>query len=229
MTTYTDIAKPSGTSYTNTNAVGREQYDDPNVMFDDSIVFYDGINTSQYTNVAKPTHPTASIIVASYSESNQSGVNEIRSASNVIRMGNTFTSSGAFFPGRAVFNLAKTGSPTGTGYARIYNVSGGVPTTSVISSQAVSVATIASAFGLITFPFVSSVIAAAGEYAVAFDTDSLGASDYINIGRDTTSPTHAGQRVFMNNSSVWTATSTVDTPFYVYGLPSNYTKVAKPS
>lgn len=54
MTTYTNINKPSGTSYTNQNLVGREQYDDVSVMYDDPTTFYDGINQSQYNKVTKP-------------------------------------------------------------------------------------------------------------------------------------------------------------------------------
>lgn len=55
MTTYTKITKPSGTSYTNTNSVGKEQYDQSNLTYDDANIFYDGTNPTQYTAVAKPS------------------------------------------------------------------------------------------------------------------------------------------------------------------------------
>ncbi len=56
MTTiYTNLTKPSGTSYTNTNTVGKQQYDQSSLTYDDSSTFYDGINQSQYTNLIKPT------------------------------------------------------------------------------------------------------------------------------------------------------------------------------
>lgn len=58
MTTYQNISKPSGTSYTNQNLVGKEQFDDANVLFDDPNVFFDGVNQSQYTTVSKPTGTT---------------------------------------------------------------------------------------------------------------------------------------------------------------------------
>jgi hypothetical protein len=55
MTTYTNITKPSSTSYTNQNLVGKEQFDDVNVMYDDPVVFYDGVNQSQYTVISRPS------------------------------------------------------------------------------------------------------------------------------------------------------------------------------
>lgn len=55
MTTYTNIAKPSGTSYTNQNAIGKQQYDQSDITYDDANVFYDGINQSLYTNITKPS------------------------------------------------------------------------------------------------------------------------------------------------------------------------------
>lgn len=55
MTTYININKPTGTSYTNTNSQGREQYDQADIMYDDVNVFYDGTNQSLYTNITKPS------------------------------------------------------------------------------------------------------------------------------------------------------------------------------
>jgi len=52
---YTNIAKPVGTSYTNVNGIGREQYDQSDIIYDSAAVFYDGYNPSQYTNLTKPT------------------------------------------------------------------------------------------------------------------------------------------------------------------------------
>ncbi len=58
MTTYTNINKPSQNSYTPFNAVGKEQYDQNSIQYDDVSVFYDSSNDSQYTNVGKPTEGT---------------------------------------------------------------------------------------------------------------------------------------------------------------------------
>ena len=57
-TTYTDINKPSGTSYTPSNAQGKEQYDQSSIEYDDASVFYDGINESLYTEINKPSATT---------------------------------------------------------------------------------------------------------------------------------------------------------------------------
>lgn len=55
MTTYTNITKPTGTSYTNLNSIGKQQYDESDILYDDPNVFYDGINFMAYTNISKPT------------------------------------------------------------------------------------------------------------------------------------------------------------------------------
>jgi len=54
MVTYTKIAKPTSSIYTIINPIGREQYDQPTLEYDDSGVFYDGVNQGAYTKVAKP-------------------------------------------------------------------------------------------------------------------------------------------------------------------------------
>ena len=53
--TYTKVAKPTTQNYTNTNTVGKQQYNQTDIIYDDPTVFYDGINTAQYTKVGKPS------------------------------------------------------------------------------------------------------------------------------------------------------------------------------
>ncbi len=36
--------------------MGREQYDQSDIMYDDPNVFYDGVNPNQWTKVAKPVN-----------------------------------------------------------------------------------------------------------------------------------------------------------------------------
>lgn len=52
---YINIPKPSAQVYTNENAQGKEQYDQPDLTYDDIDVFYDGINPTQWTDESKPT------------------------------------------------------------------------------------------------------------------------------------------------------------------------------
>ena len=52
---YTYLAKPTGTPYTNVNFQGKEQYDQSNILFDDPLIFYDGVDIDAWINLAKPT------------------------------------------------------------------------------------------------------------------------------------------------------------------------------
>lgn len=55
MTTYVNISKPSVTGYSNTNAAGKQQYDEADIIYDDPLVFYDSTNESMYTGITKPS------------------------------------------------------------------------------------------------------------------------------------------------------------------------------
>lgn len=55
MPGYTNVAKPTGTGYTNVNSSGKEDFNDSSVTFDQSTTFFDGINNSIYIKVTKPT------------------------------------------------------------------------------------------------------------------------------------------------------------------------------
>ncbi len=52
---WNNVPKPGAQAYTNLNPVGKEQYDQFDIMYDDPNVFYDGVNPLQWSNVAKPT------------------------------------------------------------------------------------------------------------------------------------------------------------------------------
>lgn len=52
--TWTKVSKPGATTWTAMNARGKEQYDQPDITYDSALTFYDGIDMSQWTPIAKP-------------------------------------------------------------------------------------------------------------------------------------------------------------------------------
>lgn len=50
---WTTVSKPSAQTYSNVNPSGREQYDDPEILFDDPDTYYDGINPNMWTDVSR--------------------------------------------------------------------------------------------------------------------------------------------------------------------------------
>lgn len=55
---WTNISKPSVTTYTNINPAGRVTYDDSTVLYDDPTVYYDGSIPGLWTDIAKPNNGT---------------------------------------------------------------------------------------------------------------------------------------------------------------------------
>lgn len=55
MTTYTNLTKPTGTGYTNQNSIGKQQYNQSDIEYDDATIFYDGVNPNLYSNITKPS------------------------------------------------------------------------------------------------------------------------------------------------------------------------------
>ena len=53
-TVYTNIAKPTGATYTGISASGRQTYDEPLLSYDDSAVYYDSVDENAYSNISKP-------------------------------------------------------------------------------------------------------------------------------------------------------------------------------
>lgn len=49
------VSKPGAQAYTTVNPMGKEQYDQADISYDDVNVFYDGINQNQWTDVSKPS------------------------------------------------------------------------------------------------------------------------------------------------------------------------------
>lgn len=61
---WTQVTKPTSTSYTRVSSSGREIYDDSSVSYDDSDTFFDGFNPNMWTDITKPTLPTVNVGLA---------------------------------------------------------------------------------------------------------------------------------------------------------------------
>lgn len=61
---WVSVAKPSTTSYTTVNPMGKEQYDQASLTYDSSTTYYDGLNPSMWTDVNKPVSPASWVSVA---------------------------------------------------------------------------------------------------------------------------------------------------------------------
>lgn len=59
---YTNISKPTGANYTNVNTY-LPLYDDSSIIYDDPNVYYDGFDTTAYTNMPKPTGGSSQVIL----------------------------------------------------------------------------------------------------------------------------------------------------------------------
>lgn len=56
MAVWTNVSKPGAQTYTTVNPMGKEQYDQASLTYDSDLTYYDGVNPSQWTDVAKPTN-----------------------------------------------------------------------------------------------------------------------------------------------------------------------------
>lgn len=52
---WTNVTKPTTSGWTPSNPVGRTQYDQADITYDDSTIYCDGGNPNSWTNLTKPT------------------------------------------------------------------------------------------------------------------------------------------------------------------------------
>lgn len=170
-------------------------------------------------------------VMDSYTEINYSGStnflydiggNEIREA------GQSFTGNGDFIDYVDLY-LQNNGSAVGSMQCYIYEHSGtygtsSIPTGNPLStSDIVDISTISSSIGLVRFQFPSTFQAINGTkyclvWKVTGTTGGTSSTKNILYGRDTTSPTHGGNRFYYTRfDSTWNPVSSDDVIFYVYG------------
>jgi len=164
--------------------------------------------------------------IDSYSETNQNTVFARYAA--VAFIGQSFTNTNFIQLSKAKFYIRKIGSPTGNCKAHIYAHTGtfgstGKPTGSPLAtSDDVDVSTLPTSLTLTDFTFSGANkinLSASTKYCVAIQAAGADSSNGIEIGYDSTSPTHAGNGSFSNDStgSAWNADNTYDVCFYVEG------------
>lgn len=73
MPGYTNIPKPTGSSYINVNSSGKESFDDDGVTFDSANTFFDGINNAVWSNLNKPNFSNPTTIFVDINDSDWNG------------------------------------------------------------------------------------------------------------------------------------------------------------
>jgi hypothetical protein len=163
----------------------------------------------------------AVVLDDSYSESNYTDGIAVTSAYNP-EVGQSFTSSGGTLNSVRLY-LNKTGSPTGSAYAKIYAHSGTYGTSSVptgaalATSDALNVATLTGSPVLTTLTFSGAnkiTLSPATYYVVTLSFTGGDGSNYPSAGFDDSSPSHSGNAALYDGS--WSGADTVDVIFYVY-------------
>lgn len=167
-----------------------------------------------------------STLIDSYDEANVDNNDLINSVSG-IAAGQSFLGNDMEVT-EAKFYLAKLGTPTGTAFAKIYAHTGtfgssGIPTGNPLAiSNSFDVSTLFGSNVLWSFFFTDykTRLYSNVPYFVVIEYTGGNASNSVSITRDSSSPTHAGNKARFSGG--WAATSTDDYAFYIYGvIPSS--------
>lgn len=160
-----------------------------------------------------------SIVIDSYSESNQDADAILR---NYVRGQSFENSSGLVDLEKISVYLKKVGSATGDMTLYLYEHSGTYGSSSVYTgtplatSTSIDASELSSSYGLVDFVFPTYELA--NDYYVwLLLYDNGGADDYIQLGSDTSSPTHSGNICFGTIGGTVQYRSGSDYIFYVYG------------
>lgn len=117
-------------------------------------------------------------------------------------------------------------SSSETSVAKIYALSGtygtnAIPTGAALAtSDAISDATIPTELTLMTFSFSGAnqiALTATQQYAIAIEPSDGSPSGLLNVGSDTSSPSHGGNKS-RQLAGAWAADSAADLVFYVYAM-----------
>lgn len=160
---------------------------------------------------------SGAITADSYSETNQSGNNALAGSS--IEYGQSITGDGGVLS-NVRFYLRKVGTPAGNMTVKLYAHSGTFGTSSVptgaalATSVAIPADDLTTSYALTQFQFTDQYpLAGLTNYVIALAYTGT-ATDYVFVGTDTTTPTHAGN-FSSYNGTTWTANAAIDACFYV--------------
>jgi hypothetical protein len=158
----------------------------------------DNSTTSQGTDCRFTVISAADRMADAYGIENKSTPIDMRNGA-ITAISQSITGNGGDLTSCA-FNIYKSGSPTGNAVAKLHTHSGVFGTSSLptgaalATSDTIDVTTISTTSpGLIEFTFSSPYTLADGtNYCLVLEYSGGDASNYIRVGRDATSPTHAG-------------------------------------
>jgi hypothetical protein len=173
-----------------------------------------------------------SVVDDSYSESNQSGTYSLNNTSKGF--GQAFTAVGGNLKS-AKFYLSKSASPTGNAVAKLYNHAGTYGTSSVPTGAAIAtsdnfdVSTLTGSLQLITFTFSGTTppyLVGSERYVITIEYSGGSATNIVNVGNDTSSPTHGGNAANQDfGTGNWSAQAE-DLIFYVYTADPTLSKIS---
>jgi hypothetical protein len=174
---------------------------------------------------------TSDAVLDSYSEANRDAfINLSGAAGDLKAAGQAFASGGGGTLTKAKFHLKKIGSPTGNAVAKLYAVTGAfgtdaLPTGSALAtSDTLDVSTLATSYALIDFDFTGGnqyALAGSTNYFISVEYSGGNFANYIEVGNDVSSPTHAGNGGSRDTAGIWAQLSpNGDVIFYVYTVPS---------
>jgi hypothetical protein len=153
-----------------------------------------------------------------YSESNQDS-DQIVGNGTIEAAGQSFTGNGQDLL-RVEFYLKKELSPTGNATAKLYASTGSDPNrtptgSALATSDTFDVSTLTGTYALTELTFSTPYTLVNGTtYFIVLEYTLGDATNYVNMGTDTSSPSHADNNWASYDTS-WTAASTTDGCFYV--------------
>lgn len=163
-------------------------------------------------------------IVDSYSETNDDNPLAV-SNENSLAVSQAFHVTDGGNLVQATFYLRNLFGLTGDSFAKLYALTGSfgtdaAPTGSALAtSGSVAVGGIPASLTLIDFMFSGGnqyALQAGTDYCIVFEFTGGDGSHFMQIGRDVSSPSHAGNGATTNDNSAWVGASSYDIPFYVY-------------